>query len=153
MNVESKQGPNDPADRSRSSGGPENLAARMGRWSAQHRKKAIWGWLAFVILAFAIGGAVGTKTQDTAQSGVGESGRAERTIDDAFPKHQVEQVLVQSSTATANDASFRAVGRRRPASPLRGALHQELREPLRGWQRRADLGRRALRPAALRDRR
>ena len=65
----------------------ENLAARMGRWSAQHRKKAIWGWLAFVLLAFAIGGAVGTETQDTAQSGVGESGRAERTLDDAFPKH------------------------------------------------------------------
>src|SRR4051812_16765655 len=89
--------------------GAKGLAARAGRWSAQHRKKAIWGWLAFVVLAFAIGGAVGTKTQDTAQSGVGESGRAERTIDDAFPKHQAEQVLVQSDTATATDASFRAV--------------------------------------------
>src|SRR5436190_12710732 len=86
-----------------------NLAARMGRWSAQHRKKAIWGWLAFVVLAFAIGGAVGTETQDAAQSGVGESGRAARTIDDSFPKHQVEQVLVQSDSATAKDASFRAV--------------------------------------------
>ena len=31
-----------------------NLAARMGRWSAQHRKKAIFGWLAFVIVAFAL---------------------------------------------------------------------------------------------------
>ena len=30
-----------------------NIAARAGRWSAQHRKKAIIGWLAFVILAFA----------------------------------------------------------------------------------------------------
>ena len=26
-----------------------NLAARMGRWSASHRKTAIFGWLAFVI--------------------------------------------------------------------------------------------------------
>ncbi len=81
----------------------------MGRWSAQHRKKAIWGWLACVVLAFMIGNAVGTKTQTTAQSGVGESGRAERTLDDAFPKHQVEDVLVQSSTTTANVASFKAV--------------------------------------------
>src|SRR5437016_8356281 len=89
--------------------GVKGLAARAGRWSAQHRKKAIWGWLAFVLLAFAIGGAVGTKTQTTAQSGVGESGRAERTLDNAFPKHQVEQVLVQSSATTANDASFKAV--------------------------------------------
>jgi RND superfamily putative drug exporter len=81
----------------------------MGRWSAQHRKKAIWGWLGCVVLAFAIGGAVGTKTQDAAQSGVGQSGRAERTIDNAFPKHQVEQVLIQSGSATATDPSFRAV--------------------------------------------
>src|SRR5437764_4147605 len=65
-----------------------SLAARAGRWSAQHRKKAIWGWLAFAFIAFAIGSAVGTETQTTAQSGVGESGRAARTIDNAFPKHQ-----------------------------------------------------------------
>jgi hypothetical protein len=24
-----------------------NFAARAGRWSAQHRKKAVFGWLAF----------------------------------------------------------------------------------------------------------
>ncbi len=89
--------------------GIKGLAARAGRWSAQHRKKAIWGWLAFVLVAFMIGGALGTQTQDAAQSGVGESGRAERTIEDAFPKHEVEQVLVQSDGATATDRSFRAV--------------------------------------------
>jgi uncharacterized membrane protein YdfJ with MMPL/SSD domain len=89
--------------------GTMNLAARMGRWSAQHRKKAIWGWLVLVFLAFAIGGAVGTKTQDAAQSGVGESGSAERTIDNAFPKHQVEQVLILSDSSTATDPSFRGV--------------------------------------------
>jgi uncharacterized membrane protein YdfJ with MMPL/SSD domain len=86
----------------------QSLAARAGRWSAQHRKKAIWGWLAFAFIAFAIGSAVGTETQTAAQSGVGESGRAERTVDNAFPKHQVEQVLVQSKTATASEPSFRA---------------------------------------------
>ena len=26
-----------------------NIAARMGRWSAGHRKTAIFGWLAFVV--------------------------------------------------------------------------------------------------------
>ena len=87
------------------------LAARAGRWSAQHRKKAIWGWLAFALIAFMVGGALGTETQTNAQSGVGESGRAARTVDNAFPKHQVEQVLVQSNSATASDPSFRsAVG-------------------------------------------
>src|SRR5436309_1687341 len=78
------------------------LAARAGRWSAQHRKKAIWGWLAFALIAFMIGGAIGTKTQTNAQSGVGESGRAARTVDNAFRKHQVEQVLVQSKSASAS---------------------------------------------------
>src|SRR5437763_14999257 len=85
------------------------LAASAGRWSAQHRKQAIWGWLAFALVAFMIGGAIGTKTQTNAQSGVGESGRAARTVDNAFPKHQVEQVLVQTGSATASDPSFRAV--------------------------------------------
>src|SRR3954468_13915507 len=88
--------------------GIKGLAARAGRWSAQHRKKAIWGWLAFALIAFMIGGAVGTETQTAAQGGVGESGNAARTIDNAFPKHQVEQVLIQSTGATAPDASFRA---------------------------------------------
>ena len=120
--------------------GTMNLAARMGRWSAQHRKKAIWGWLVFVFLAFVIGGAVGTKTQDAAQSGVGESGRAERTIDNAFPKHQVEQVLIQSDSSTATDPSFRGRRRRRAAPPGRGSVHAGIREPLRTRQRRADLG-------------
>ena len=80
----------------------------MGRWSAQHRKTAIWGWLAFVIVAFMIGGSVGTKTLDNAHLGVGESGRADRTVDAAFPKSADELVLVQSATETANSLRFRA---------------------------------------------
>jgi uncharacterized membrane protein YdfJ with MMPL/SSD domain len=34
---------------------PSNLAARAGRWSAQHRKTAILGWIAFMVLAVAHG--------------------------------------------------------------------------------------------------
>ena len=102
------------------------LAARAGRWSAQHRKKAIWGWLAFALIAFAVGSALGTETQTSAQSGVGESGRAARTVDNAFPKHQVEQVFVQSNSATASDPSFRAavgdVQRRLAAVPYTKAF-------------------------------
>jgi uncharacterized membrane protein YdfJ with MMPL/SSD domain len=86
-----------------------SIAARAGRWSATHRKTAIWGWLAFVVLAFAIGGAVGTKTLQQDQLGVGESGRADDTIAAAFPRSADELVLIQSDTATATDPSFRAV--------------------------------------------
>ena len=95
-------------DMSAKSSATPSLAARAGRWSAQHRKKAIWGWLAFALIAFMIGGALGTKTQTTAQSGVGESGRAARTVDGAFPKHQVEQVLIRSDRATATDPCLSA---------------------------------------------
>src|SRR5438093_13410207 len=84
-----------------------NLAARAGRWSAQHRKKAIFGWLGFVIVAFAIGGAVGTNTLDQADSGVGESGTASKAVDDHFPKQADESVLVQSKKLVATDARFK----------------------------------------------
>jgi RND superfamily putative drug exporter len=113
-------------DMSAKSSATPSLAARAGRWSAQHRKKAIWGWLAFALVAFMIGGALGTNTQTSAQSGVGESGRAARTLDGAFPKHQVEQVLIQSSRATATDPGFRAavgdVHRRLSAVPYTKAF-------------------------------
>ncbi len=85
---------------------PRNIAARAGRWSAQHRKKAIFGWLAFVILAFAIGGAVGTNTLENQESGVGESGKASKAEFDAFPKKAEESVLVQSRELKADDPRF-----------------------------------------------
>ena len=70
-----------------------NLAARAGRWSAEHRKLAIWGWLGFVFAAFALGNAATVKIQENAQSGVGESGRASAAIDKSFPKHATEEIL------------------------------------------------------------
>jgi uncharacterized membrane protein YdfJ with MMPL/SSD domain len=85
-----------------------NVAARMGRWSAQHRKIAIWGWLGFVLVAFAIGNAVGLRTADDAHLGVGQSGRADLAVDAAFPKSADEMVLVQSPTASADSLPFRA---------------------------------------------
>ena len=41
-----------------------NLAARAGRWSAQHRKTAILGWIVFVVLATVLGGKVGQNDID-----------------------------------------------------------------------------------------
>ena len=87
---------------------PRSLAARAGRWSATHRKTAIWGWLAFVIVSIAIGGAVGTKVLQQDELGVGESGRADETIQGAFPRSAEELVLIQSDTETATDPGFRA---------------------------------------------
>jgi uncharacterized membrane protein YdfJ with MMPL/SSD domain len=88
-----------------------NVAARMGRWSARHRKTAIFGWLAFVVASFAIGGAVGMKTIDQNDTNVGEARKADHIIRDAGFKldEQSEYVLVQSKTQTPKDPAFRAV--------------------------------------------
>jgi uncharacterized membrane protein YdfJ with MMPL/SSD domain len=81
---------------------PRNLAARAGRWSAQHRKAAILGWLAFVLFAFAIGKAIGTEQLGNAQtSRTGESGRADAVLRSTFKRNYAEKVLVQARTGAA----------------------------------------------------
>ncbi|MGH2969759.1 MAG: hypothetical protein ACRDK0_11950 [Solirubrobacteraceae bacterium] len=75
----------------------ENLTARLGRWSAQHRRKAIIGWLAFVVAVTAIGMTVGTKTLES-PTGNGASRVADHAIHDAgFRDEATEQVLVQAT--------------------------------------------------------
>jgi uncharacterized membrane protein YdfJ with MMPL/SSD domain len=91
---------------------PKGIAARAGRWSAQHRKTAILAWLTVVIAAFYLGGPAGTGTQTTKQKGTGESGRAQTISDKAFPESTTgagELVLVQSKTLKASDPEYRAV--------------------------------------------
>src|SRR5689334_12043439 len=89
-----------------------NLAARAGHWSARHRRIAILGWLAFVVIAFVVGGAVGTNSLSGADSGNGESQRADRAIDKAnFPDKADEQVLVSArpkGKLTITDPGFKA---------------------------------------------
>jgi uncharacterized membrane protein YdfJ with MMPL/SSD domain len=88
------------------------IAARAGRWSARHRKIAIFGWLAVVIAAFALGGPFGTGTETVEQSGTGDSGRAQKLQDDAFPESTTgagETVLIQSKTLKVSDPAYRAV--------------------------------------------
>jgi uncharacterized membrane protein YdfJ with MMPL/SSD domain len=85
-----------------------NVAARMGRWSARHRKTAIFGWLAFVVAAVVLGGALGTKQLTDDETLPGESGRAARMLDDGFEQPAGETVLVQSRKLTADSPAFRA---------------------------------------------
>ena len=87
---------------------PSNLAARMGRWSADHWKTATFGWLAFVIVAFGLGSAVGTKQIDPNTAGPGESGRMDRILDAGFKRPADESVLVQSTSLSTSDPAFRA---------------------------------------------
>jgi uncharacterized membrane protein YdfJ with MMPL/SSD domain len=85
-----------------------NLSARMGRWSASHKKTAIFGWFAFVAAAFMIGQAIGTKTLEQQKSGSGESGHVDAVLFDHFKQAQGDTVLIQSKAKTVDDAAFRA---------------------------------------------
>src|SRR5215212_7392741 len=74
-----------------------NIASRAGRWSAQHRRGAIVGWLVFVVLAVGIGGAVGTKTLGSYEKGTGDSGRADKILHRAgLNDAAVETILVRA---------------------------------------------------------
>jgi uncharacterized membrane protein YdfJ with MMPL/SSD domain len=72
------------------------FAARAGRWSAKHRKKAIWGWLAFVAVAFVVGNVIGMKKPANQNDNIGQSGKAEKLLDDHYPDQAEENVLVQA---------------------------------------------------------
>ena len=76
---------------------PRNLAARAGRWSAQHRKTAILGWIAFVVLATVGGGHDRHEVAERAEMGNGSSQTADLAVDTAgFRESAGEQVLLQA---------------------------------------------------------
>src|SRR5687767_6173325 len=81
-----------------------NLAARVGRWSAKHRKTAILGWIAFVVLATVLGGKVGQNNIDESAAGNGESKRGDMIVAAAgFPERSGERVLVQAKGSAGAD--------------------------------------------------
>ena len=114
-----------------------NLAARAGRWSAQHRKTAILGWILFVVLAVFVGGKIGQNNVDESAAGNGESKRGDMIVEAAgFPEQTGEQVLVQGKgsiragdpqvTATVRDVVSRLAqinGITQIESPLDPATH------------------------------
>jgi RND superfamily putative drug exporter len=86
-----------------------NLAARIGRWSVQHRRKAILGWLAFVFVSLAVGfSLVPQKNIEQGEGMPGESGKAGEVLKGAYPDEAGEQVLIQSKALKASHPQFRA---------------------------------------------
>ena len=118
----------------------QNLAARAGRWSAQHRKKAVFGWLAFVIAAVFIGGQIGTKTIPSDEEGlVGESARSAEIVKDSFPRPLVSRCSSSPRPRARKDPAFKAA----VADVEKGLAAQkdvtESSVPLRQGERRPDL--------------
>jgi uncharacterized membrane protein YdfJ with MMPL/SSD domain len=85
-----------------------NVAQRAAHWSAEHRKTAIFGWLAFVVVAVLVGNAVGKNMIQDADLYSGESARAEQTLYDAGMRPNDEALLIQSSKLTVDDPEFKA---------------------------------------------
>jgi len=85
-----------------------NVAARMGSWSAYHRKTAIIGWLLFVVAAVVIGSS-GTKQITNAEGSNGQTAKAERILASAgFADTASENVLIQTKNGKPDDAALRA---------------------------------------------
>jgi uncharacterized membrane protein YdfJ with MMPL/SSD domain/pimeloyl-ACP methyl ester carboxylesterase len=89
--------------------GPANFTARAARWSAAHRKAAVLGWLAFVIVTFMIGHAAGMETLKSAEVGNGQSRLADQTLAQQFPSQRSgEVVLFESRAGTLASSDYRA---------------------------------------------
>ena len=85
------------------------FTARAAHWSATHRKTAVLGWLAFVVVAFMIGGAAGTVTLKHEDMGNGDSRAAEQVLAQQFPRERAaEQVLIQSRDGRLLGSEYRA---------------------------------------------
>ena len=87
-----------------------NIAARMGRWSASHWKTAVFGWLVLVAVAFYAGNMIGTKNTSDADSIVGEAHTADQILRSGFPESHpnTEIVLIQGKQLRVGDPAFRA---------------------------------------------
>ena len=88
---------------------PKGIAARAGHWSARHRKTAIFGWLAAIVIIFMVGQSLGQKTPtDSAVAQRRQPPRRDDPRDAGFPEKSGEMVLVQSKSAKAKDPAFKA---------------------------------------------
>jgi RND superfamily putative drug exporter len=98
-----------------------NLTERVAGWSAGHRKTVVIGWLLLVAAIFMGGQALGTRS--VPQYDAGQSGQAERVLNQVSPAQyngSPEKVLIQAKTQGATFATDPAM--RRAASQVAAAL-------------------------------
>ncbi|WP_199514997.1 MMPL family transporter [Nucisporomicrobium flavum] len=92
------------------------IAARAAVWSARHRTLAILGWIAFVVGVTVLSGQLGTREAGEADMGHGESGRADRIVEQAgFPVRPAgEMVIIQGADRKAAVADVARTLKARP---------------------------------------
>jgi RND superfamily putative drug exporter len=87
----------------------QNFAARAAEWSANHRKLAVFGWLAFVIVAFMIGSAAGMVSLKAGEGENGQSRLADQTMAKQFPRERAgEEVLIENRAGGRLGSDYRA---------------------------------------------
>lgn len=100
-----------PADERREQGGRAmgalNLAGRAGRWSAEHWKRALFGWLVFAAVAMVLGNVVGHVQMKDSEAASGEAATGLQMLERAgLIQPATENVLVQSHRYDASSPAF-----------------------------------------------
>jgi uncharacterized membrane protein YdfJ with MMPL/SSD domain len=106
------------------------IAARLGRWSSEHRAKAILAWIALLLVAVAAA-SVGAKTLSPAGESAGESAKAERLLEHGgFRQPAAEEVLLQVRGAgTISSSAGRRIAREAVAAVSATHLVENVRSP------------------------
>ena len=65
------------------------VVARVARWSAQHRRTVIIGWVALLVVTLGISGALGTKYSNNFSLGGTDSQRAKSCLNASVPGAEV----------------------------------------------------------------
>ncbi|HET7555564.1 MAG TPA: MMPL family transporter [Gaiellaceae bacterium] len=99
------------------------IAERLGRWSSEHRAKAILFWLTLLLVAI-VAASGGAKLLSNAGESSGDSAKAERLLENSgFDQPAAEQVLLQVRGAgSIESAAGRAAAREVTAAV--GATHR-----------------------------
>jgi RND superfamily putative drug exporter len=86
-----------------------NFTARTARWSASHRRAVVRGWLAFVLIAFALGNAAGLVQMTQVQAENGQSRLADQTQAQQFPTQRAgEEVVIENPSGSLAATNYRS---------------------------------------------
>jgi putative drug exporter of the RND superfamily len=106
------------------------IAERLGRWSSEHRAKAILLWIALLLVAVVAAGS-GAKMLSNAGESSGDSAKAERLLENGgFDQPAAEQVLLQArGTGSIDSAAGRSAAREVAAAVLATSRVDHVRSP------------------------